>query len=73
MKFPCIVTVPDGPPYKQTVLVMEEGLKVKLPKVCPIKLTNCVAEVYDPVMLQLEVAAQVVVVDPMGNVADEVV
>jgi len=71
VKFPSMVVFPDAA-NKQTVLVIEEGLNVKLPKVCPIKLTNCTAEVYAPVILQLEPDAQVVVVVPIGNVANVV-
>ena len=71
MKFPRMVVFPEAA-NKQTVLVIEEGLNVKLPKVCPIKLVNCTAEVYAPVILQLELEAQVDVVVPLGNVADEV-
>ena len=71
VKFPCMVVVPAAA-INATVLVIAEGLKVKLPKVCPTKLFKTVAAVNDPVIFKLELDAQVEVVVPRGNVGDDV-
>ena len=71
MKFPRMVVFPEAA-NKQTVLVIEEGLNVKLPKVCPIKLRKTVATEYDPVTLKFELTAHIEVVNPSGKVTEEV-
>ena len=71
MKFPFTVTVPVAP-TSATVLVMDNGLNVKLPKVCPIKLRKTVATEYDPVTLKFELTAHIEVVNPSGKVTEEV-